>query len=99
MMSNSFMSHVKLNTVSHKCLVALIVPIGSEWTNYPNEWRCDHGVLTIIIEVVVSHYICFWIAFFGMVRSNNDMHVFELIQDLCIRFKSFILRLFNFHSM
>nr|KAJ0188519.1 hypothetical protein LSAT_V11C900488140 [Lactuca sativa] len=51
-----------------------------EWTNYPNAWRGqstrgDHGVPTIILEVVASHDLWFWHAFFGMAGSNNDLNV------------------------
>nr|KAJ0223120.1 hypothetical protein LSAT_V11C200094570 [Lactuca sativa] len=54
-----------------------------EWANCPNAWRGqstrdDHGVQIVILEVVVSHDLCFWHAFFGMTRSNNDLNVLQV---------------------
>ena len=37
--------------------------------------RGDHGVPTIMLEVVVSNDLWFWHAFFGMMGSNNDLNV------------------------
>ena len=51
-----------------------------EWRNCPNAWRGqftrgDHGVLTIILEVVASQDLWIWHAFFGVAGSNNDINV------------------------
>nr|KAJ0188737.1 hypothetical protein LSAT_V11C900483810 [Lactuca sativa] len=53
-----------------------------EWANCPNVWRGqfmqgDHGVPTVILEAVVSQYLWFWHAFFGMVGSSNDLNVLQ----------------------
>lgn len=44
------------------------------------EWKCqfcrvDHEKPTIMLEVVASHDLWIWHAFFGVVGSNNDIYV------------------------
>jgi hypothetical protein len=50
------------------------------WENCPLAWRGqftrgDYGVPTIILEVVASHNLHIWHAFFGVAESNNDLNV------------------------
>nr|KAJ0204335.1 hypothetical protein LSAT_V11C500246000 [Lactuca sativa] len=73
-MSNNCMPHIKLNMVFQGCL---------EWAIYPNVWhgeftRGDQGFPTDILEVVVSHDLWFWHAFFGMTGSNNNRNVIQV---------------------
>ncbi|KAI3706770.1 hypothetical protein L6452_24726 [Arctium lappa] len=51
-----------------------------EWKNCPVGWkgqftRGDHGVPTIMLEVVASQDLWIWHAFFGVAGSNNDINV------------------------
>ncbi|XP_004971782.1 uncharacterized protein LOC101758964 [Setaria italica] len=52
-----------------------------EWRNYPTSWK---GQFTgrgkhpsMILEVVASHDLWIWHAYFGMPGSNNDINVFH----------------------
>jgi hypothetical protein len=50
------------------------------WERCPTEWksqftRGDQKVPTIILEVVTSHDLWIWHAFFGVAGSNNDINV------------------------
>jgi hypothetical protein len=52
------------------------------WERCPTEWkgqftRGDQKVPTIILEVVTSHDLWIWHAFFGVAGSNNDINVFN----------------------
>jgi len=51
-----------------------------EWRNFPNAWRGqftrgDHGVPTIMLEVVAPQDLWIWHAFFSVASSNNDINV------------------------
>ncbi|XP_042472546.1 uncharacterized protein LOC122055244 [Zingiber officinale] len=51
-----------------------------QWKNCPVTWkgqftRGDHGVPTIVLEVVASSDLWIWHAFFGIAGSRNDINV------------------------
>jgi hypothetical protein len=51
-----------------------------QWERCPNAWKdqftCgDQKVSTLILEVVASHDLWIWHAFFGVAGSNNDINV------------------------
>jgi hypothetical protein len=50
------------------------------WKNCPTTWKGQYtigryGFPTIILEVVASHDLHIWHAFFGVVGSNSDINV------------------------
>jgi hypothetical protein len=50
------------------------------WEKCPLAWRGqftrgDYGVPTLILEVVSSHDLCIWHAFFGVAGPNNDINM------------------------
>jgi len=51
-----------------------------EWKNFSTTWKGqyqigDHSKTTIMLEVVASHDVWIWCAYFGVVSSNNNINV------------------------
>ena len=61
-----------------------------EWKNYPSGWKREfakgnYKVPTLILEVVASHDLWIWRAFFGCPRTINDLQVLDrspVLQEL-----------------